>query len=120
MKELTKAEEEIMQVLWSLERAKVSEVIEHLDRKNPSYNTVSTIIRILQSKGFVDYEKKGRGYCYFPAVPKESYRSSRVNSVVNNYFNGSFKNMLSFFVKKNELNMEDLEEILKQSKNEKQ
>ena len=120
MKDLTKAEEEIMQVLWSLRVAKVSEVIEQLDRKNPSYNTVSTIIRILQSKGFVDYEKQGRGYRYFPVVSKENYRSTRVNTMVDNYFNGSFKNMLSFFVRKNELNIEDLEEILNQSKNEKQ
>ena len=117
MKELTKVEEEIMQALWKLKIARVADIMKQLDRKNPSYNTVSTIVRILQDKGFVDYEKQGRGYRYFPTVDKESYRSSRVNSIVNNYFNGSFKNMLSFFIKNKELNMKDLEDILDQSKN---
>jgi predicted transcriptional regulator len=114
MKELTRAEEEIMQILWQLNNAKVSEIIDQMQHKKPSYNTVSTIVRILQDKGFVGFEKEGRGYRYFPIVNKEAYQASRMNTYVDNYFDGSFKNMLSFFVKKKEVNVDDLEAILKQ------
>jgi predicted transcriptional regulator len=117
MKELTKAEEEIMQILWRLRKARVADVLYEIEDKDPSYNTVSTIVRILQSKGFVDHEKHGRGYLYFPIIEKEAYQSTRVHCIVNDYFNGSFKNMLSFFVQKEDLDIDDLEEIKQLTKN---
>lgn len=112
MKQLTKAEEEIMQTLWQLKRANVKAVIDTLPEPKPAYNTVSTIIRILESKGFVDYEKQGKGHVYFPIVAKEVYSNQSINKLVDNYFQGSFKSMVSFFVKKNDVDLNDIEAIL--------
>jgi len=119
MKPLTKAEEDIMQVLWQLEKANVKDIIKVLPEPKPAYNTVSTIVRILESKGFVDYEKKGKGHVYFPILKKQDYSNQSLNTLVENYFQGSFKSMVSFFVKKNDINIEELESVLKEiNKNE--
>ncbi len=112
-KQLTKAEEEIMQILWQLEKGNVKQVIEELPNPKPAYNTVSTIIRILESKGFVDYEKHGKGHVYFPLVRKQDYSNQSLNTLVDNYFQGSFKSMVSFFVKKNDISLNELESVLK-------
>ena len=114
MKQLTKAEEEIMQVLWSLENANVKTIIDALPEPKPAYNTVSTIVRILESKGFVDYEKIGKGHVYFPVIAKSSYSNQSINKLVDNYFQGSFKSMVSFFVKKNDVDVQDIETLLKE------
>lgn len=114
MKQLTKAEEEIMQVLWLLKKANVKNIINELPEPKPAYNTVSTIVRILESKGFVDYEKQGKGHIYFPLVLKQEYSNQSINTLVDNYFQGSFKSMVSFFVKKNDVNLNDLEAVLKE------
>jgi predicted transcriptional regulator len=114
MKQLTKAEEEIMQVLWQLERANVKAIIDKLPEPKPAYNTVSTIVRILESKGFVNYEKEGKGHLYFPVLQKHEYSNQSINSLVDNYFQGSFKSMVSFFVKKNDINLQELESVLKE------
>lgn len=114
MKQLTKAEEEIMQVLWQLQKANVKQILDELPKPKPAYNTVSTIVRILESKGFVDYEKQGKGHLYFPLVAKTEYSNQSINMLVDNYFQGSFKSMVSFFVKKNDLSLKDMELILKE------
>ena len=114
MKQLTKAEEEIMHILWQLKKANVAEVIEKIPEPKPAYNTVSTIVRILESKGFVDHEKKGKGYNYFPLVGKETYSNQSMNLLMENYFNGSFKSMVSFFMKKNDMDTKELEAILRE------
>lgn len=114
MKQLTKAEEEIMQILWQLEKANVATIIDEMPEPKPAYNTVSTIVRILESKGFVDHEKVGKGYDYFPLIDKETYSNQSMNKLMDNYFNGSFKSMVSFFVKKNDLDIKELESILKE------
>lgn len=114
MKQLTKAEEEIMQVLWQLQKANVKQIIDELPEPKPAYNTVSTIVRILESKGFVDYEKQGKGHIYFPLLEKSDYSNQSINMLVNDYFQGSFKSMVSFFVKKNDLSLKDLESVLKE------
>ena len=113
MKQLTKAEEEIMQVLWQLEKANVKDVINQLPEPKPAYNTVSTIVRILENKGFVDYEKQGKGHIYYPLLKKQDYSNQSINNLVDNYFQGSFKSMVSFFVKKNDVDLKDMEAILK-------
>lgn len=113
MKELTKAEEEIMQVLWELKEANVASIIDQLPEPKPAYNTVSTIVRILENKGFVDFRKQGRGHIYFPIVGKSEYSNQYLNKFLSGYFQGSFKSMVSFFVKKNDLSMQEMEEILK-------
>ncbi|WP_397364597.1 BlaI/MecI/CopY family transcriptional regulator [Olleya sp. R77988] len=113
MKHLTKAEEDIMQVLWQLEKANVKQIIEEFPEPKPAYNTVSTIVRILESKGFVDYEKQGKGHIYYPILKKQDYSNQSINKLVDNYFQGSFKSMVSFFVKKNDISLNDLESVLK-------
>ena len=114
MKQLTKAEEEIMQVLWSLQKTNVKGIIEHLPQPKPAYNTVSTIVRILESKGFVSYEKQGKGHVYFPLMSKAEYSNQSLHKLVDNYFQGSFKSMVSFFVKKNDVDLQDIEALLKE------
>lgn len=117
MKQLTKAEEEIMQVLWSLKEANVKEVIDILPEPKPAYNTVSTIVRILETKGFVDHKQEGKGYIYFPILKKTEYSNSTLNKLVENYFQGSFKDMVSFFVKKNDVDLADIEQMIQEIKN---
>ncbi|MDC8002859.1 BlaI/MecI/CopY family transcriptional regulator [Aureisphaera galaxeae] len=114
MKQLTKAEEEIMQILWDLEEANVATIVSHFPEPRPANNTVSTIIRILESKGFVSYRKEGRGHIYFPVVEKQEYSHQSVNKLVKNYFDGSFKSMVSFFMKNNDIGVNELESILKE------
>lgn len=114
MKQLTKAEEEIMQILWTLEQANVKDIIATIPDPKPAYNTVSTIVRILENKGFVDYKKQGKGHIYFPLIQKQDYSNQSINTLVDNYFQGSFKSMVSFFVKKNDLDLRDMESILEE------
>ncbi len=114
MKQLTKAEEEVMQILWQLEESNVAAVIDAMPEPKPAYNTISTIIRILENKDFVDYRKEGRGHIYFPKVSKEKYSAASMHKMVDGYFNGSFKSMVSFFVKKDDMSVKDLEAILKE------
>jgi BlaI family penicillinase repressor len=103
MKQLTKAEEDIMQVLWDLGEANVASINEKFPEPKPAYNTVSTIVRILESKEFVGYRKEGRGHIYYPLVPKSDYSNQSLNKLVDSYFQGSFKSMVSFFMKKNDI-----------------
>lgn len=113
MKELTKAEEEIMQILWQLGEANVASIIDRLPEPKPAYNTVSTIVRILESKDFVDYRKEGRGHIYFPKVKKSDYSNQSLQKLMEGYFQGSFKSMVSFFMKKNDISIREMETILK-------
>ncbi|WP_242131371.1 BlaI/MecI/CopY family transcriptional regulator [Aestuariivivens marinum] len=114
MLQLTKAEEEIMQILWQLGKGNVKAIIGYLPEPKPAYNTVSTIVRILESKGFVDHEKEGKGHVYFPLIKQQDYSNQSLNKLVDNYFQGSFKSMVSFFVKKNDVSLKELESILKE------
>ncbi len=116
MKQLTKAEEEVMQVLWQLKKSNVAAIIDELPNPKPAYNTVSTIVRILESKGFVDHEQEGKGYLYFPLLKKSEYSHQSINKLVDGYFQGSFKSMVSFFMKKNDMTLSELESILKEIK----
>ena len=111
-KQLTKAEEQIMQILWDLEIGSVKEVIEKFPEPKPAYNTVSTIIRILETKEFVGHKAQGRGYVYYPLINKEDYSNQTLHKIVNGYFNGSFKSLVSFFVKENDMDINELEAIL--------
>lgn len=113
MKQLTKAEEEIMQILWDLKEANVAAIIQQMPEPKPAYNTVSTVVRILETKKFVDHRKQGKGYIYFPLVARETYSNQSINKLVQNYFNGSFQSMVSFFMKNNEMDIQELESILK-------
>ena len=119
MKQLTKAEEEVMHMLWQLEKCNVAAIIEKLPEPKPAYNTVSTIVRILESKGFVNHEQEGKGYMYYPLLKKSDYSNQSINKLVDGYFQGSFKSMVSFFMKKNDMNLSELESILNEIKNDK-
>ena len=119
IKRLTKAEEEVMQQLWELEKCSVQDIIDQLPEPKPAYNTVSTIVRILESKEFVDHQKKGRGYLYYPIVKKEDYSNFSMNSLVEGYFQGSFKSMVSFFMKNNDISLSELGSVLKEIKKDK-
>lgn len=116
MKTLTKAEEQIMQVLWKLEKAFLREIIDELPVPKPHNNTVATIIKILVDKEFVGITIFGRTHQYHPLVSKETYSKSTMKSFVKGYFEGSFSNAVSFMVKENNLSVEDLEILLKQLK----
>ncbi|MBG47593.1 MAG: CopY family transcriptional repressor [Pseudozobellia sp.] len=116
MKQLTKAEEEVMQVLWQLQKCNVASIIEELPEPKPAYNTISTIVRILEGKGFVNHEKQGKGYLYFPVVKMADYSNQSINKLVDGYFQGSFKSMVSFFMKKNDMSLKELESILQEIK----
>ena len=105
-----------MQILWQLQRCNVAAIINELPEPKPAYNTVSTIVRILESKGFVDHEQEGKGYQYFPLLEKSDYSNQSINKLVDGYFQGSFKSMVSFFMKKNDMSLSELESILKEIK----
>ncbi|MDD8027436.1 MAG: BlaI/MecI/CopY family transcriptional regulator [Acidobacteriota bacterium] len=111
MKELTKAEEEIMQVLWKLEKGFVKDVIEKLPEPKPAYNTVSTIIRILEKKKFVDHKAYGKTYEYFPLVGRDEYKKKFVRSFVRRFFGDSFPEMVSFFAGGRDMDLEELESV---------
>lgn len=115
-KTLTKAEEQIMQALWDLQQGFVKDIIEKLPKPKPHYNTVSTILKILEDKGFAAHETFGKSNRYYPAIAKMAYSKGSMKQFVGNYFDGSFANMLSFFVKENDINIEELESILKEIK----
>ncbi len=111
MNELTKAEEQVMQILWKIERGFVKDVIEHLDNPKPAYNTISTIIRILEKKGFVDHKAYGKTYEYFPIVSKKDYTKSFFGSFLQKYFSNSFQQLVSFFSNEDDLSLEEMEKI---------
>ncbi|NTE04754.1 BlaI/MecI/CopY family transcriptional regulator [Agrobacterium tumefaciens] len=113
IKDLTKAEEQIMQVLWQLEKAFVKEVIDQLPIPKPAYNTVSTIIRILETKGFIGHEAFGKAHQYYPLISKEEYKRHATEKLLGNYFENSVESMFSFFVKEEKLDLSDVDEILK-------
>lgn len=119
MKELTKAEEEIMQILWKLDSAFVKEIIEELPEPKPAYNTVSTIVRILQQKGFVGHKPVGKSHKYHPLISKDNYTKTFMKGFVKKYFSGSYQQMVSFFTKEDNLSVNELEQLLKELKNKK-
>ncbi len=112
MKELTRAEEQIMQVLWSLGKAYVKDIIERLPEPKPAYNTVSTVVRILEKKGFVGHEAFGKTHLYEPLVAKKDYTQAFLKSFVRNYFGDSYQELVSFFARDRNLTVAELEEIL--------
>ena len=112
MKELTKAEEEVMHILWMLKNAFVKEIVAEMPEPKPAYNTVSTIIRILQDKGLVDHTPKGKSHQYFPLITKEAYSKFKMEKLMSGYFEGSFSNMVSFFMDKKKLNSSELDSII--------
>jgi predicted transcriptional regulator len=114
MEELTKSEERIMQVLWKLKKAFVKDIIEHMsDNPKPPYNTISSVVRILEKKGYVGYTAYGKTYEYFPLISKSQYRSSTVKKLLASYFDNSAASLLSFMVKEEKLTEEEMKKLKK-------
>lgn len=113
IKELTRAEEQIMQILWQLEKGFVKEVIDLLPTPKPAYNTVSTFIRILETKGFVAHNSFGKSHQYYPLVSKEEYQNFSADKLLTGYFGNSVERMFSFFVEKEKIDLKEADEIIK-------
>jgi predicted transcriptional regulator len=113
---LTTAEEEIMQILWELGEGTVRDVLEKYESKNPAYNTVSTLIKILEKKNYVSHKTYGNTHVFYPIVKKEEYAKNHLSKFVKEYFGNSFPAMASFFAKNNNITVEEFEEILENIK----
>ena len=112
MEKLTNKEEQIMHILWRLEKAFVKDVLAEIKGDKPHYNTLSTIIRNLEDKGYVGYTAFGKTHQYYPLVSKEDYRKRFFNNAIEHYFNSSYKNVVSFFAKEEKISVEELKEII--------
>ncbi|HOG56844.1 MAG TPA: BlaI/MecI/CopY family transcriptional regulator [Bacteroidales bacterium] len=113
MRELTRAEEQVMQILWKIKKGFVKDILEHIDEPKPAYNTVSTIVRILQDKGFVSHKAYGRTHEYFPLISKSDYSKAHLNNFVKNYFSNSFEKMVSFFAREKGISVAEMGEIMR-------
>ncbi|MVM30761.1 BlaI/MecI/CopY family transcriptional regulator [Spirosoma sp. HMF4905] len=113
IRELTKAEEEIMRVLWQLKKGFVKDVLAELPEPKPAYNTVSTIIRILEKKELVGYTAYGKTHEYYPLITEEEYRRFQTEQLMANYFDNSLKKLVSFFVKDKNISLTEADEIIK-------
>lgn len=113
IKDLTKAEEQLMQLLWKLDKAFVKELIAELPAPKPAYNTASTIIRILETKGFIGYEAFGRTHRYYPLISKVDYTRHQAQKLLTDYFENSIQDLFSFFMKEKNMNLKETDEILR-------
>lgn len=114
--ELTRAELEIMQLFWAKGPSMVGELLEAMPEPKPAYNTVSTVVRILEKKGFVGHKAYGKSYEYYPIVSKEAYASRYMDTVLDNFFGGSLSRLVSFFSEHKSITIEETDEILKMLK----
>ncbi len=122
LKQLTKAEEQVMQILWQLKEAVVKDIINQMPDPKPAYNTISTVVRVLEKKGFIDHKAYGITHVYFPIVSEKEYKSFAFNALFSSYFNNSYKNLVSFLIEEKGLNASEVEELrehLKKIKNKK-
>ncbi len=116
MKELTKAEEQLMQILWKLKKGYVKDLIDKLPDPKPAYNTVSTFIRIMEKKGFVAHTAYGNTHEYYPLISKKDYTKLYMKGFIKNYFSNSLQEMVSFFAREDKMIISDLEELLQEVK----
>ena len=118
MMKLTKVEEEIMQIIWRLDRCTVRDIInEMVQDPKPPHSTISSVARILEKKGFLGHKAYGRTYEYFPIIAKETYSKESLSSLVSNYFGGSAKRLISFLAKKEDISLQDLSEMIEKLDN---
>jgi len=111
-KRLTKAEEEIMLVLWKLEEATIRDVMKELDEPDTPYTTISTVVRVLEKKGYVDHRAVGTTYLYRPMLAKKEYLRGHLSGIAANYFNGSVSRMAAFFARENDLDLKELGKLI--------
>jgi len=113
IKELTKAEDQVMQILWKLQKGFIKDILNEFSAPKPAYNTVSTIVRILEKKGFVNYKAYGKTHEYYPVISKGEYSKFYLNNFMGSYFEGSFQKLVSFFAKQNNMDIHQVEELMK-------
>jgi len=113
IKELTKAEEQIMQILWQLNEAIVKDIIDKIPEPKPAYNTVSTVVRVLEGKGFIDHKVYGNSHVYFPAISEAEYKKFTFDKMMKSYFNDSYKSLVSFIADEKKLGVNELDELTK-------
>jgi BlaI family transcriptional regulator, penicillinase repressor len=111
--ELTKAEDEIMQILWKIEKGFVKDILDHFDDPRPAYTTVATFMKILEKKGYVTFKPYGKAYQYYPLISKEDYSNVHVNSIFKRYFKNSIKDVVSFFTDNNKVSVSDIDNAIK-------
>ena len=112
MRELTKAEEQVMLILWEMKEGLVKDVIDKMESPKPAYNTVSTVIRVLEGKGFISHNAIGNTHIYFPMISEEQYKHFAFDKVMNNYFENNYQSLVSFLVKEKNMDMEELDELI--------
>ena len=112
MRELTKAEEQVMLILWEMKEGLVKDVIEKMEPPKPAYNTVSTVIRVLEGKGFISHNAIGNTHIYFPIISEEQYKHFAFDKVMNNYFENNYQSLVSFLVKEKNMDMNELDELI--------
>jgi BlaI family transcriptional regulator, penicillinase repressor len=118
MKQLTKAEEQIMQILWNLKEGIVKQVVDEFEEPKPAYTTVATVLKVLEKKGFAGHKTIGNTHLFYPAISKKDYTKFQFSTLLKDYFNGSFPKMATFFARENNLSIQELEEMLKLAENE--
>jgi predicted transcriptional regulator len=112
MRELTKAEEQVMLILWEMTEGLVKDVIDKMDPPKPAYNTVSTVIRVLEAKGFLSHKAIGNTHIYFPIITEEQYKHFAFDKVMNNYFENNYQSLVSFLVKEKNMDIDELDELI--------
>ncbi len=120
MQKLTKAEEEIMQIIWQLGPCTVSQILDFLEQdrglKRPPHSSISSIVRIIEEKGFLDHKAYGRTYEYFPIIKKDDYSKKSITKFVKDYFDGSVTGLVSFLVKEKDLSVDELNQLVEKLK----
>ncbi|MEO3406556.1 BlaI/MecI/CopY family transcriptional regulator [Mucilaginibacter sp. CAU 1740] len=111
IKELTKAEEQIMQILWQLNEAIVKDIIEQMSDPKPAYNTVSTVVRVLEGKGFIDHKAYGNSHVYFALITEAEYKKFTFDKMMKNYFSNSYQSLVSFIVDEKKISVKELDEL---------
>ena len=114
---LTKAEEQIMHILWQLEKGFIKDILEEFDDPKPAYTTVATVVKILEKKGFVAHREYGNAHQFYPLISKSNYSRKHVNPLFKRYFKGSIKEVVSFFAENNKVHMSDIDDAIKVLKN---
>jgi len=111
IKELTKAEEQIMQILWQLKEAIVKDIIEEMPNPKPAYNTVSTVVRVLEGKGFIDHKAYGNSHVYFPLISDAEYKKFTFDKMMSSYFSNSYQSLVSFIVDEKKISVKEVDEL---------
>src|ERR1700712_4286107 len=111
LKELTKAEEQIMQILWLLKEGIVKDILEKIPEPKPAYNTVSTVIRVLEGKGFIDHKAYGNSHVYYPLISEDQYKKFTFDKMMKNYFSNSYQSLVSFIVDEKKISVKELDEL---------